>query len=66
VIWEKKTEHIRASDDTEALRKMCEFLGSGMLRLNTHTYPREGIKLIAEHPYRVVSEYPYRKDRIRG
>ena len=57
VTRDNKKERFTASDDFEATRIMCEFLGSGMLELDTGTYVREGIRLVVDHPYRVVRDF---------
>ena len=57
VIWEKKEHYFTASDDADATKAMCEFLGKGALILRTGTHSRTCIRLVLQHPYRVVREF---------
>ena len=57
VIWEKKEEYFTATDDVDATKTMCEFLGKGALELRTGTHCRTCIRLVLQHPYRVVREF---------
>lgn len=57
VIWEKKQEYFTATDDVAATKIMCEFLGKEALVLDTGTHCRTCIRLVLQHPYRVVREY---------
>lgn len=58
VIWERKTEPIRAESAAEADQKSAEFLRGGELFFGGNFYKRWLVRLVQLEPFGVVQQLP--------